>query len=106
MTEGSISRDVYDLFVGQLLRWGAPALDHQVTAGTGLPTKLLSNVNVILPKITIHNSGGFVVLVGYNANPTFPLNPNDRLSLWWKNPVKNGLCFNDLGNPAIIDVIG
>ena len=90
----------------EFLEGGNGIQDHIVTTGLGANQAILSDVDRIVPSITIMNQGPSPILIGY-GNPTAVMQAGDDLTLNWCNPAKRRLMINDQKVAGIvIDILG
>jgi hypothetical protein len=106
ITGTDISSDIDKKFL-LLIGNGQGVQEHVVTTGSGVPVRLLRDVDFVRPEITIYNDGGNTIYIGYNNSCNIPITVGNYKTLKWINPTKSQLCYNDQGNSgSIIDVIG
>ena len=106
ITGTDISSDIAKKFL-MLIGYGQGVQEHIVTTGSGVPVRLLRDVDFVKSEITIYNNGGNTVFIGFNNSCNIPITVGSYKVLKWINPTKSQLCYNDNGNAgSIIDVIG
>ena len=106
ITGTDISSDIAKKFL-LLIGYGQGVQEHIVTTGSGVPIRLLRDVDFVRPVITIFNNGSSTINIGFNNSCNIPLNAGNSLPLYWINPTKSQLCYNDNGNAGvIINIIG
>ena len=90
----------------EFLEGGNGIQDHIVTNGFGANQAILTDVDRIVPSITIMNQGPSPILIGF-GNPTATMQPGDDLTLNWCNPAKRRIMINDQKVAGIvIDILG
>ena len=100
-----IAVDVFRKFF-EFLEGGQGVQAHIVTNGFGANQAILSDVDRIVPSITIMNQGPSPILIGF-GNPTATMQPGDDLTLNWCNPAKRRIMINDQKVAGIvIDILG
>ena len=102
----TIAEDMFN-FILAILHPKMGVQDHVVTNGNAAQTiPLLKTYDRICPAITIVNTSGGTVTVGFGGNPTFPLVVGASITLRYRNPCKSGLCVQDNGTATTLDIIG
>lgn len=100
-----IAVDIFKKFF-EFLEGGKGVQSHIVTNGKGANEAILSDVDRIVPSITIMNQGPSPILIGF-GNPTATMQPGDDLTLNWCNPAKRKIMINDQKVAGIvIDILG
>ena len=100
-----IAADIFKKFY-EFLEGGKGVQAHIVTNGFGANQAILSDVDRIVPSITIMNQGPSPILIGF-GNPTAVMQPGDSVTLEWCNPAKRRIMINDQKVAGIvIDILG
>lgn len=101
---GGIAEDIIAGALERFLAGGMGYSVHLTTTGTNTDTKVASDVNRILPALTIINQGSNSIKIGYQT-ALVSLAAGASYTFRWKNPARSKIVFNDGGNAATVDVI-
>lgn len=92
---------------------GNPVFHHYVTTGDSQTKPLCPEIDAVIPRLNITNNGTGTVYLGSKGqcspnvgSSIYPLTSGLTLTLTYKNPFRSGLCFNDGGTAAILDIAG
>lgn len=95
------------------INYGNAVFHHYVTTGDSQVKALCPEVDAVIPRLNITNNGSATVYLGSKGQCTpgvgssiYPLPSGQTLTLTYKNPFRSGLCFNDNGSAATLDVAG
>ncbi len=90
--------DLLQKMISSILSDGKGAQDLILTLSDNSPHAVCSNVDRILPALTVTNNGTATVNIGVGGVAIQPLLVNQSYTFRWKNPKRAQIVVNDLGN--------